>query len=660
MDKNPFIRYENLYIIPSFHCRIEFAKLVIKTFYKIYPDVIAVELPPTIKDYIIEATDRLPYLSLIGYADELSPKNMYFIPIDPGDSIIEAILLGKKHNIPIEFIDFSVKNYHPEDIKLPDDYIISKIGLQNFYENISNFIKKKRSEKDLDFRNNFDFNNRLEKHYDPEKNTNNLEKDIMREMYMASRLIELKQVYKKVLVVLGMGHWDHVKYYLSHSDKLKSINTNIVPNEFIKIYNVRAKDARFLIRELPFSTFKWVNFKKIISKEMLDTIESPAQLENLIDKFDKKYHINEIFFNSKEKYQKEFKEIINLHRMKLLFRYLRNLSIIESKFLPNLIDLIIASKNIIDDDFAWKVMKKASFYPFNDLTEKYETLKLSYKGAYDSNGRFIKLRRHHSYYYKENKINPLKTRPEEKYPGEWRKKWNQGGITCSYPPEDLIQENYFTYLRKRAIKNLKNKRIKIEEFHSSIKDGIAIKETIRDWGIKKNIYIKNEQMIQGRIDTIVIIFNKDTLEKEQYPYKLTWWAEHDMECDMAFYATNPGDYLIGPGISHVEVGGVLSIFPPLYLAPIFESYMDEKFKDTKNKAERLLKAAIIYSKEKYILYIAKNLPRKYFFSLAGVKHKDIIFIPLEHFSKESYKTLKHMHILNDKKTRKIAHKYILI
>ena len=110
MDKIPYIRYENIYVIPTFHCRIEFAKLVKKAFFKIYPDVIAVELPNTIKEHVIEGIDRLPYLSLIGYADMLDPKKMIFVPIDPGDSIIEAIQIGKKYNIPLEFIDFSVKN----------------------------------------------------------------------------------------------------------------------------------------------------------------------------------------------------------------------------------------------------------------------------------------------------------------------------------------------------------------------------------------------------------------------------------------------------------------------------------------------------------------------------------------------------------------------
>jgi len=127
---------------------------------------------------------------------------------------------------------------------------------------------------------------------------------------------------------------------------------------------------------------------------------------------------------------------------------------------------------------------------------------------------------------------------------------------------------------------------------------------------------------------------------------------------MAFYSTNPGDYLVGPGISHVEVGGLLSIFPPIYLPPVFQSYNDYNYEDTHTKAERLLKAGILYSREKYIAYIAKSPPRKYFYSLAGVKHRKIIYIPLDTYSHESLKSIKHIHILAGREKRKIAHKYI--
>ncbi|MCK4779552.1 MAG: hypothetical protein KAT57_05165, partial [Candidatus Lokiarchaeota archaeon] len=165
---------------------------------------------------------------------------------------------------------------------------------------------------------------------------------------------------------------------------------------------------------------------------------------------------------------------------------------------------------------------------------------------------------------------------------------------------------------------------------------------------------------QGKIDTIVVIFDIDEGEVEKYPYKLTWWAEHDRESDMAFYSTNPGDYIIGPGITHVEVGGLLSIFPALFLRSIFDPYMDYEFKDTNNKAERLLKAAIIYSKERYIAYVASKPPRKYFYSRAAIKNRELIYIPIDNFSKESLKTIKHIHILAGRDKRKIAHNYIFL
>ncbi len=660
MDTLPYIRYKNIYIIPTFHCRIEFAKLVREAFFKVYPDVIAVELPDNIKERVIEAIERLPYLSLIGYADTLNPDNMTFIPIDPGDSIIEAVRIGKVHNIPIEFIDFSVKNYMQSIIKLPDDYSLNQIGLNNYYNTISKYFKDEDFKKKKEFRDKIDFNEFLEKKENHELKLNNLEKDILREMYMASKLLQMMPVYNRILLIVGMAHWMDIKYYLEKKEKVQSVNISLLPYEYIKIYNIKSKDARFLLRELPFHTYKWLKFRKKFSKSLLEQIETPEELSLLISSFDKNKHIKEILLKARDEYEKEYKEFINLHRLKFLFQYARNLTVTNNNLLPNLLDLLFTSRNVINDEYAWKVMEKASYYPFDDKSQKYETMRLKFEGGYDSSGCFIKLRRYLPY-YKKNKPFPLKKRPEEKYPGEWKEKWEKNKeSTCSYPPEDIIEEDYFDYIRKRAMKNLKKKKTKIEEFKSSIKDGIAIKETLRSWGINKKIYIKNEQQIQGSIDTMIVIFDEDIGEEEQYPYKLTWWAEHNKESDIAFYATNPGEYLIGPGISHVEIGGILSFFPPFFIPPIFESFMDFKYKEVSNKAERLLKAAVMYSREKYILYIANKPPRKYFFSLAGVKHRHIIHIPIENYSAESLKTIKHIHLLAGKKTRRIAHNYILL
>ena len=66
MDENPYIKFKNIFVIPTFHSRIEFAKLARTALFKAFPDVIAVELPNNIQEEVIEAVDRLPYLSLIG------------------------------------------------------------------------------------------------------------------------------------------------------------------------------------------------------------------------------------------------------------------------------------------------------------------------------------------------------------------------------------------------------------------------------------------------------------------------------------------------------------------------------------------------------------------------------------------------------------------
>ena len=43
----------------------------------------------------------------------------------------------------------------------------------------------------------------------------------------------------------------------------------------------------------------------------------------------------------------------------------------------------------------------------------------------------------------------LKARKKEKVPGEWAKQ-TTGDAICSYPPEDLVIEEYGRFLKKKA------------------------------------------------------------------------------------------------------------------------------------------------------------------------------------------------------------------
>jgi len=479
---------------------------------------------------------------------------------------------------------------------------------------------------------------------------------------MASHLKRMMPLYNRILFIVGMVHWENIKYFLENPEELEDVETDLIPHKHVQIYNVKGSDARFLLRELPYNTYRWLRFKEKRLSNVLDEIGSAEEINQIIQSYDKIENVRNIFLKSKREYEEEFKEFIDLHKSLTLFQYSRNLALTEHRLLPHLFHLIVSAKNVVDDDYGWKVFEKATKYPHDDDSDEYETMELSREGGIDPNGRHVKLRRHHPYSYGAEKDDvPLNKRPDEEYPGQWRDEWeDRSWETVSYPPEDVLEEDYFSFIRKKAKKNLKNQRIKIEEFKSSLMDGIEIKETIRNWAFKKKIYVRNEQQLQGNIDTLIVIFDVDDGEIEKYPYKFSWWAEHDKESNLALYSTYPGDYLIGPGISHVEVGGILSIYPPHTMKEVFQSYMDYEFYDTKNKAERLLKAGILYSKERYVVYMAVDPPRKYFYSLAGIKNRELIYIPLDNFNKESLNTIKHVHILAGKDKRKIAHKYIFL
>ena len=638
--KKPYLKFKNIYVIPVFHSRIEFSKLIRTAFYQIYPDVIAVELPNNIKEQILEGVERLPYLSLIGYADTMQPKTMSFIPIDPGDAIIEGIRLSKEHKITLEFIDLSVKDYTPFAYQLPDDYALSKLGLEVFYREVFKIIKEKKKQ--------FPEDDKLRKI------------DEKREKFMASHLIKLMKLYNRVLFICGLAHWENIKHYLENESELKEVEEDLLPQRYVEIFNIKGGSARFLLREIPYITINWEKFREKYSEKELEKYEVPEVFFQKLNSFDKQEFIRPIFLQARDFYREEFKEFIDLHRLKTLFQYCRNLSIAENLLNPTLFQLLVSSKNCVDDDYAWKVLEVAAKYPFEDDSGKYPDLDLNMEGAI-SKGKFIKLRPRHARYFKENDDLPMKKRPKEKYPGEWRDLWNGGKDLVSWPPEDIVIEDYFAFIRKRIKKKLKDQNVKVEEFKSSLMDGIDIKETIRKWPIERKIYVRNERPIVGKIDTLIVIFDDEAKEEnEKYPFKLTWWAEHDKESDMALYTTNPGEYVIGPGIAHVEVGGLLTIFPPGRLRPVFLEEYDFEYGNVENKAERLLKAGIIYSSEKYIIYIAKDHPRPYFFNLAARKNRELIFYSIDNFSTESLRCVKHVHFLRGRYLRKIAHNYIFL
>ena len=191
---------------------------------------------------------------------------------------------------------------------------------------------------------------------------------------------------------------------------------------------------------------------------------------------------------------------------------------------------------------------------------------------------------------KKRRLRPvgLKPRKKEKVPGEWASQLN-GASICSYPPEDLVIEDYGRFLKKKGKSILSEERSNSEPFTTSLLDGIDIRETIRNWH-KGQIYVRNFQKIHGEVGAVIVIFDED--RDDRYPYMTTWLGEHQNESDMAFYSTYPFDHLVGPGIGRGEYGGFLMSLPARRM---FDVWQDPDYDFAENKPERLLLAGLDYS-----------------------------------------------------------------
>ena len=209
----------------------------------------------------------------------------------------------------------------------------------------------------------------------------------------------------------------------------------------------------------------------------------------------------------------------------------------------------------------------------------------------------------------------MKPRKKEKFPGEWASQLN-GTSICSYPPEDLVIEDYGRFLKKKGKSILSEERVRVEPFTTSILDGIDMRETIRKW-YERRIYVRQFQKMHGEVGSVVVIFDED--RDNRYPYTTTWLGENQNESDMAFYSTFPFDNLVGPGIGRAEYGGFLMSLPPRRM---YDVWQDADYEFAESKSERLLLAALDYSIHHYVVYVAAKPPRSIFKTIAIARRPD--------------------------------------
>jgi hypothetical protein len=136
---------------------------------------------------------------------------------------------------------------------------------------------------------------------------------------------------------------------------------------------------------------------------------------------------------------------------------------------------------------------------------------------------------------------------------------------------------------------------------------------------------------------------------------MTWLGEHEQESDMAFYATNPLDAVVGPGIMRAQYGGFLLSYPPRRMLDI---WTDPDYAFVPTKSETLLLAALDYSVEKLVVYVAAKPPPSAMRTIAERWGRKILYVPIGQLSPVTLKKIRVVHVLDGHDKREIAKGYV--
>jgi hypothetical protein len=647
----PYVRFGPVHAVPSLHGRRRFADLVRRAFFAVRPRAIAVELPATLEATVRKAVERLPYLSVVAYDDftrEIEPVRR-ILPVTPEDSLIEAVRLGMAFGVPLHFIDRDVLNHTPEPVRVPDDYLIERIGLERYWRKAAEALPPAAAGSP----------------------------DAEREVEMAARLRALPE--ESILFVCGLSHLGAV---MGHYAGAAPAPPGGVTQREQKLYTVARESLPNVLSDFPRFAYAYELARRGLRPEDFPQLvplpsarggefeaaqEARRETERGLlarlgagpatgDAVEEDYALlADLLRGGVRLYQREWNEQPSPARLATVSRYARNLALVGRRLAPSKYHLVLAAQNTVNDDFAFQVLRLADDYPFFEEDSDLPELKVEGEaGEADGERLVLRLRLPRALQEElDAGAVELQERPEELQEGSWRERWELGEHHVSHIPQDLRVEHFFDYIREKCRRLLSDQQVRSQELQASLMDGLDLRETLRNLPLGK-IFVKEQLPGVAEVGPVVVIFHPPG-EERQFTHEMMWYAEHAEESDLALYSTPPGVVLDGPGMSRCQYGGVLSLFPPTGRARVWGN---SRYSGARNRAEMLLKAAIDLSRKPVVAYVAPQGPAPEMLALAASRGIQILYVPLDSLSADTLKRVRTFHILADRTLRPLAPLYL--
>ncbi|MDG1894627.1 MAG: hypothetical protein P8J37_06945 [Fuerstiella sp.] len=614
-------------VLPVVHGSGDFAVEVRRLMLSQSFDCVAVPLPPSFRIEVETAVQWLPNVSVVLQRDpqtEFSGTDEYtpdeqddvdegdegrasFVPVDPCQPVIAALRIAIQEHIPREFINIEDERYLPVGAVLPDPYALKQVSAERFAAATLPSIPPPA---------------------DPAH--------VRRVSWMANELHRLARGRKSVLFVCSVVDWPWIRdAYQTVVDRPAA---PLPPTNPAQIFSVEPRTLTFMLGELPFITGLYEQARATLDDD-----------ENLsID------GIKALLLATRDRYREEFKRRgrpITPQLLMVLLKYVRNLSLMERRFTPDLYTLVTASQQIAGDQFAIHLAETARDYPFSD-DQEFPQLRFGVDRAVLPDFTPVQLVSRlpgHPVVWRSCR---LQARPEQKQQIQWQKTWNPFG-QCSWPPEDVAIERFRTHIKDTALDLLGNDLARTEKFSASMKDGLDIRETLRNWHTGE-LFVKVFPPARGNLDCVVMLFDSPA-DPRDYPWRITWHAENHDESTLSLFATDFTQDVLGPGVALARYGGCMFLFPPRHIPDVFS---DPRFDFSDTLEERLLAAALYHSKENHIALLSHSPPGAGWRRLARKHKKKIVHIPMSRFAASTVEKLRMFHVLNGQQVRSYASEFI--
>ncbi len=598
-------------------------------------DCLAVPLPPSFGESVCQAVQRLPNPSIViqrpmdwnfedrYYADndESSTFNdddstsdddgefalHSYVPIDPSQSVITAIRFALGEHLPLRFIDLEVAEFFGDDGSAPDAFALRDVSLEAFATSILPAIGPPSHEQAQD-----------------------------RIRYMASRLRELAKHFKNIVAVCSIHHWPWLRQAYLHPEGEVPEPPEVHEPEPM---SVNENTLIFLFGELPYIT----------------GVYEQARLENSDDHQSAAVDgIKRLLMTARSSYMADLgprgRRITPLLLSQCL-KYIRNLTLLDRRLTPDLYTLATAAKQVLGDQYAIHLVEAARNYPFIE-DSLWPSVTLGIDQARLADGETVTIVNRLAGAPTEWRSIELNRKPLRDDSKQWQMRWNPYR-QCSWPPEDEIIESFRTRVLERARAVMGADLARTEKFTTSIMDGLDIRETMRHW-YDGELYVKIQPPSVGHLDACVFLFESQP-DPRDYGWRTTWFAEHEEESTLAFFATDYRQEMLGPGVAVATYGGAMFLYPPRPIPNIWENPALD-FADTLE--DRLVAAACLHAEGRHIALLSPTPPGAAWRTMAKRLGKKLVHVPLGQFNDAMIQQLRTVHVLNGKEVRSFAAHFI--